>query len=945
MFLVRAIIDRNQSARRKMQAGTIHRTRNTQCELDEHEQVEGKVRGSRARQLTKHGTRDSTRNGHVEEKPGRAGQALLIAGAREAQAESNAARDQISAILESITDAFFSTDCEWRFTYVNKEAERLMRKPREALLGRKMFEAYPDADHEGFNVKYRHAMDNQAAVEYEAYYAPFETWFSINAYPVEGGGLSVYFRDITARKQAETERLRLAAIVESSEDAILSKTLDGVVTSWNRGAEKMYGYTSEEIIGRSVHVLVPVERHNEVNAILGLIRKGVRVEPYETVRLTKRGEQITVSVGVSPVLNEAGVIVGASAIARDMTARRRAEKVLEEKERHFRSIVMSLQEGLVVQDASGCIVECNESAEQVLGLTRDQLIGRSSIDPCWRAVREDGSLFPGENHPSMVSLRTGEFLTDVVMGLRKPDETLTWISINSHPLFNPGETAPYAVAVTFSDITERRAAEAQIRIQTQVLDQIQAGIVVMNMERKVTQWNAYAEKLYGWKQEEVLGRELRDLLIMPPDLPQAKEVMEQVFREGYWEGEFTLQRKNGTTFPAYVIDTVIRDVKGAPIAVAGISMDISERNEREQQLQRQVDHLAAMHSIDKVITASLDLPVTLDVILEQVTSQLQVDASDVLLLNPHTQSLEYAAGRGFRYSGVQKTRMRLGEGFAGRAALERRTIHMPDILEGRQSLLFSVAEKEGFVMYHGVPLIARGQVQGVLEIVHRSPMDTDVEWLRFADALAKQAAIAIDNATLFEDLQRSNTELALAYDNTLAGWSRALDLRDNETEGHTQRVTDVTVRLARSMNVAEAALLQIQRGALLHDIGKMGIPDSILLKPGPLTDEEWVIMRKHPVYAYELLSPISFLRPALDIPYCHHEKWDGTGYPRGLKGEQIPLAARIFAVVDVYDALRSDRPYRKAWPEEQVLAHIRELSGTHFDSRVVEAFLELACEG
>ncbi|HVF99782.1 MAG TPA: HD domain-containing phosphohydrolase, partial [Chloroflexia bacterium] len=251
-------------------------------------------------------------------------------------------------------------------------------------------------------------------------------------------------------------------------------------------------------------------------------------------------------------------------------------------------------------------------------------------------------------------------------------------------------------------------------------------------------------------------------------------------------------------------------------------------------------------------------------------------------------------------------------------------------------------EGEGFITYYVVPLIAKGQIKGALEVFNRSRLDPDAEWLDFLEALAGQAAIAIDNATLFDDLQRSNTELVLAYEATLEGWSHALDLRDKETEGHTQRVTDMTVRLAQKLGAPEDDVVQIQRGALLHDIGKMGIPDSILLKPGPLTDEEWVIMRKHPVYAYELLSPISFLRPALDIPYCHHEKWDGTGYPRGLKGEQIPLAARIFAVVDVYDALRSDRPYRAAWPEEQVLAHIRELSGTHLDSRVVEAFLELA---
>jgi putative nucleotidyltransferase with HDIG domain len=209
------------------------------------------------------------------------------------------------------------------------------------------------------------------------------------------------------------------------------------------------------------------------------------------------------------------------------------------------------------------------------------------------------------------------------------------------------------------------------------------------------------------------------------------------------------------------------------------------------------------------------------------------------------------------------------------------------------------------------------------------------------ETLAGQAALAIDNATLYNDLQQSNEDLTRAYDITINGWSRALDLRDKATEGHAQRVTDMAMRLARGMGMSEEDLSCVQRGALLHDIGKMGVPDAVLLKPGPLTDAAWVSMRKHPTYAYEMLSPIAFLQLALDIPYCHHEKWDGTGYPRGPKGEQIPLAARIFAIVDVWDALRSDRPYRPAWTVERALEHIREQAGKHFDPKVVAKFFEL----
>jgi putative nucleotidyltransferase with HDIG domain len=168
-----------------------------------------------------------------------------------------------------------------------------------------------------------------------------------------------------------------------------------------------------------------------------------------------------------------------------------------------------------------------------------------------------------------------------------------------------------------------------------------------------------------------------------------------------------------------------------------------------------------------------------------------------------------------------------------------------------------------------------------------------------------------------------------------------MDLRDSETDGHSRRVTTMSLALARKLGMSGADLAHMRRGALLHDIGKMGIPDSVLLKPGPLTEEEWVVMRKHPVHAYDLLFPIAYLRPAIDIPYCHHEKWDGTGYPRGLAKTTIPLAARMFAVVDVWDALRSVRPYRAAWPIEKVRKHVQSLAGSHFDPQVVAAFLEL----
>ncbi len=377
------------------------------------------------------------------------------------------------------------------------------------------------------------------------------------------------------------------------------------------------------------------------------------------------------------------------------------------------------------------------------------------------------------------------------------------------------------------------------------------------------------------------------------------------------------------------------------------------RQRAQMQIQRQLQRITTLRTIDRAIAGSMDLRVTFNVFLDQVTSLLRIDAADILLLNPHTQILEFAAGRGFRTSAMMHSQYRLGEGYAGKSALERRTIVIADLrlqppdlgasISALWSFQFAIGQ-EGFVSYYALPLIAKSQIKGVLELFHRLPLDLEPEWLDFLEVLAMQAAIAIDNAILFEDLQHSHLELTLAYDATLEGWVKALDLRDKETEGHTQRVTEMTLRLARAMGFSERDLDHIRRGALLHDIGKIGIPDAILHKPGSLSDEEWVIMRKHPVYAYELLQPISYLRPAIDIPHCHHEKWDGTGYPRGLKGEQIPLPARIFAVVDVWDALCSDRPYRKAWEKEKVREYIQRQASAHFDPKVAETFLKIPDE-
>jgi HD-GYP domain-containing protein (c-di-GMP phosphodiesterase class II) len=361
-----------------------------------------------------------------------------------------------------------------------------------------------------------------------------------------------------------------------------------------------------------------------------------------------------------------------------------------------------------------------------------------------------------------------------------------------------------------------------------------------------------------------------------------------------------------------------------------------------KQTEIQIRRLIALRAIDMTISGSFDLQLSLNVVLDQVRDQLGVNAASILLFDPQTQTLKFSSGQGFDTKNIEQRVLHKGNDLVWRAVLDRKLYDIPDHLQETQAFTRKwLTDNEKFAAYLAVPLIVKNNVKGVLELFNCNPLSHNQEWIDFLETLAGQAAIAIENYQLYESLQQSNLELSQAYETTIEGWSKALDLRDKETEGHTQRVTRMTEKLAQALGLNETEIINVHRGSLLHDIGKMGVPDNILLKPGPLTADEWAIMRQHPLFAYEMLHPISYLRPALDIPYCHHEKWDGTGYSRGLKGENIPLVARIFSVVDVWDALNSDRPYRHAWTKEKISSYIHENSATYFDPWVAESFLDL----
>ncbi len=456
----------------------------------------------------------------------------------------------------------------------------------------------------------------------------------------------------------------------------------------------------------------------------------------------------------------------------------------------------------------------------------------------------------------------------------------------------------------------------------------------MDMDGKILDYRVGKNSILYVPPEKLMGQRMQDLLPADIGAKFTRALHDSIKTGKVVSIEYELNVPEGDRWFEARLCTLYNS------RVVAIVRDVTDRVKSAEHVRTQIRRLSALHSVDAAITSSFDLNVTLSVILRQLINQLGIDAVDILLVNPVTHMLEFVAGQGFQTKKPQTVSLMIGQGFAGKAALERRTISVPDFSsQASTPTPFINLSSDKFANYSAIPLIAKGQVKGVLEVYQRSSTPPDDEWLDFLATMAGQAAVAIDSSSLFQDLQRTNAELSQAYDAAIESWSQVLELSNRESAAHAHRVVELTLQLARTMGIGEDFLVHYRRGALLHDVGKLAISESLLNKPGPLTEDERRVVQGHAQLAYQLLSSVNYLMPALDIPHYHHERWNGSGYPEGLSAEQIPFPARLFAVVDVYDAITSIRPYRSAWTQEAALEYIEQHSGTLFDPEVVRTFL------
>lgn len=724
-------------------------------------------------------------------------------------------------------------------------------------------------------------------------------------------------------------------------------------------------------------LIVPMLHKNRVTGTIQVFSYQEQAYSIENLHFLE-----SISVQMAIALNNAHLFERAQ---QEIKERLNAESALRESEEKFRSVIEQAADGVMITDTEGRIVTWNQAQTQITGVEEADAVGKLVWDVLNNLVQDVilDKLSQNEVRQAMITLledEEDESLSGQIYEreiIREDGHTRQVLSSVFRIGARKGE---FRIVVLTRDVTQiaRRHKELEViarvnkslRSVTSLQEVLQ---VVMDETTDLLGAVGTAVALYD-SQRHVITIEMATgewKKNLGKELPPEEGLSYQVISTGqpYLENDIHArpapsisrlpsfdqmnavacypleadQRIGGVIWVGRVLPFDEMDLRILEL-ISDIAASAIDRARMTESRLKQIQRMLALRKIDRAISTGFDLGMNLNLFLQEAQAQLNADAAVILLYNPYLQVLEVTQTVGLDTHALQGGYVRVGSGTAGQVVLDRKMLLIEDLIANPVLYAFyarkdkSLLEDADYRSYVAVPLIVKGQVKGVLELYFCARIKPSPDWLDFLDMLAGQAAIMIDNAEMFLDLQKSNLDLQMAYQSTLEGWVKALDMRDKETEGYTQRVTEMAVQFARQLGLSDEQLTHMRRGALLHDIGKMAVPDEILNKKGELSKEERAVLRQHPLYAYQWLQSIPYLKEAMDIPYCHHERWDGSGYPRGLKGAEIPMSARIFSIVNVWNALRSNRPYRNALTVEEALKEIRAQAGKQFDPDLVDAF-------
>ena len=881
------------------------------------------------------------------------------------------------------------------------------------MLGKEIWGVFPGVLGSTFSSKYQQAGGVPLSLHFEQFYAPLQKWFEVLIYP-SPDGIAVSVQDITPTKSLGEELFSLAAMIDSSEDAILRKTLDGRVLSWNDGARRLYGYAAHEMIGSPIQRIVPVERRKEWQQIMQRLAAGERLEHFETVRRRKDGRLLDVSITISPVRDAAGKIIGASTIARDIHERKQLDEQLRASEKRFRTLIENSSDACLLIDPAGVILYASPSTTRVLGYLPEGLIGRSAFELAHpedlAATRQGLATLIQEPGKSRETERR----------LLHQDGTFRWVAVIGTNLL--ADPAVGAVVCNYHDITGRKQASERQRLLNEasvvLLSSLDHQITLPEIARLIVP--AFADYCRIALVDE--QHQIKDLAVHHSD-PEHLALVRALYESYKDRASPTsgLQKLLRTGEPEVISNVAesaeeavqrapelrpilqalgLRSYMGVPLLVHGKTIgaitfssvqphrfytpddlafarelahriafvlenarlrqeaqnEITERKQAQEQQRVLQERILALATTDPVTT--LPNHRALIALLEQElarTHRYGRCCSLLLLDLDHFKALNDGYGHTAgdtvlcEFAGVVQARLRRIDTL-GRWGGEEFVAILPEM--SADEALTLAEDVRAAVATHvfrvggGLHLTCSiGMASSPMHAQARERLIVAADHAMYGAKRFGRNQVRVANDPAVLTLFTVKTPDGGREEDALVGMAEALvtlvEARDHATGRHSHQAAHLVLQLALSLGVPAAEAQMLALAGRLHDVGKVAVPDEVLQKPGHLTQEEWRLMRMHPVVGAEVVSYIPALRPLAPVIRAHHERWDGEGYPDHLKGEAIPFGARILAVADAYLAMTEERPYQHACVRSVALAELQRCAGSQFDAHVVEAFTHL----